>query len=292
MNSKNIKIYSPQNIQDALYYLRTITDLSISAGCTSIMGSENHSFLTFPDSILNIRSVKELCQITKNERFLEFGSCVTLEQIQNIDYKRTPPILIEAVKTIANQAVRNIATIGGNICTTQTKMTLFAPLLALNTKLEFRTGTEKSYLPKEKKRSIPDVINMNIGEFESVKPGYLLTKIRIPIEDWTVSVFRKVGPHRTINENSASFAFLANTNKNIIEDIRIAFCGAFSFQSRELENSLIGNKLPLSSKMIQVFEENILETFDQFLESKSIKYNPILRAQFKNLIEVSLEKLT
>ena len=50
-------------------------------------------------------------------------------------------------------------------------------------------------------------------------------------------------------------------------NLRIAFCGALRLHSRELENKLIGTKLPLSPKEIQDMLESAGEYFDQQLQS-------------------------
>lgn len=291
-NSKDINVYFAKNIHDAAYYLRTVPDLSITAGCTGIMYNKNPCFLTFPYSLLSVRKVEEAMQIDRTERYIEFGAAVTLSQILQIGQKRLPQILYEAISTIANPQVRNMATIGGNICTAPMKMTCFAPLLALEAKLEFRTGTEKAHTSAEKRRSLSEIETINITQFKSVPKRYFLNKITVPLDDWDISIFKRVGAAHQISELSAAFVFLAKTQKNMLNDLRIAYCGIFSFRKRELENILIGSKLPLNEKTVQNFCEKAEEIFDQHIQENMISYNPVLKAQFLNLLNDSMQKLS
>ena len=87
---------------------------------------------------------------------------------------------------------------------------------------------------------------------------------------------------------------MANTNKGILSDLRIAFCGLVSIRSRELENTLIGTKLPLSEKSIQLL---LIEASNIFSErTAGIKGKEdilmMLEAQFLNLLSDSLSMLT
>ena len=278
MGNNQFKVYHAKTISDILYHLRNVNNVSITAGCTGIMYKKNPEFLTYPDSILNIRNVEELSQINKTERFIEFGSCVTFSQIQGIESKHRLSILQDAIRDIGTPSVRNIATLGGNLCLRNYKMTAFAPLLALDAKLEFR--------------NINDIQIIPIKHFHEVPTGSFLSKIRIPVEDWDVAIFRRVGPLYEVNDFSAGYVFLANTQKDILSDLRISFCFKHAFRSKELENLLIGNKLPLSDKTILSFIEKTSTNFDEYMQNNKIECNTILKEQFINLLGASLEKLT
>lgn len=218
--------------------------------------------------------------IDKHEHFIEFGSGVTLNQILNLGRKRIPSVLYDAAETVAYPFVRNIATIGGNICASGIRHTLYAPLLALDAQLELQNPSNSSFIPIMKFYSVPD--------------NCIISRIRIPSEEWDIALFRRTGPENIISDGSASFTFLANTHKGILSDLRIAFCGLASIRSRELENNLIGTKLPLSDKSIQFM---LIEASNVFAErTAGIKGKEdtlmMLEAQFLNLLSDSLSMLT
>ena len=117
----------------------------------------------------------------------------------------------------------------------------------------------------------------------------ILTKVRIPLDEWEVEIFKRVGPSNTINELSASFAFLADTQHGMIAKIRIAFAGKVFFYSPEFENRIIGTRLPLSAKTIDDLIDNAKKIF---VEQNTITDSElILKAQFLNLLRNAFEQL-
>ena len=264
-------IFYADTINDVFYQIKSIKNLVITGGCTGIGN--------LPEKMLSIRNIPELCSIERRERYFEFGPGVTLSRICELEKTKLPSILCEAVKSVGNGRVRNMATIGGNICAPGAKRSLFAVLLALDARLEFHNGTEGFTLP--------------FSKFDTVKKGFILTKIRVPIESssqWDVAVYRRLGASHYLTENSASFAFLASLQKGMLASLRIAFAGKFHVRSQELENKLVGSHLPLSQKNITDVIAAASARFDA--ASAAVEYHPILKAQYLNLVKYSLEQLT
>ncbi len=268
MPHANKNFFIAKNLADVFYQIKTFSDLEIVGGCSAL--SE------LPDKILSIRNVEELATIDKRERYVEFGPAVTLGQILHLGKAKLPLVFYEALKTIGTPQIRNLGTIGGNICRKDCKGTLFAPLLALDARIEIDTPVETEYIPMMK--------------FSEVPKGWLIEKIRIPMEDWDVAVFRRLGPAHLICDDSASFVFLANTQKGMLANLRIAFAGPFTFRNLDLENRLIGSHLPLPEKSIDDLVENAGKDFDH--SASGLHLNPILRQQFLNLVKFSLGQLT
>ncbi|MBR1537308.1 MAG: FAD binding domain-containing protein [Treponema sp.] len=267
-SSKNF--YSAKNLSDVFYQLKTISDLTVVSGCTSFVEKE------LPDKSISVRDISELKIIDKHERYIDFGSSVTLSEIEDLGKANLPATIFEAIKTIANPAVRNIATIGGNICQKGIYGSLYAPLLALDANLEIKSENETKF--------------ESITRFERFPEKALLSKVRISLEEWEVSVFKRLGPSATLSEESASFTFLANSQKNQISDLRLAMTGSFAFRNIDLENRLIGAHLPLSETAISNFLLEAEEAFEK--ESEKSGLEKILKRQFWNLVKYSLEQLS
>jgi len=261
-------------LADVFYQKKAVPSLVLTGGCSAIK--------ELPEMFLSTLFIKELRTIEKRERYIDFGPSVTFSEILQIGFEHLPLVFAEAVSSIANPIVRNIATIGGNICAADCKHTIYAPLLAMDARLEFQRprsngiGNESIYLP--------------ISKFDGVPEGYVLTKIRIPIEEWEVEVFKRFGPSNMINENSASFTFLASTQKNQLSNLRIAFAGPFAFRSIDLENRLIGANLPLSESTVKELVDEASVFYDEAV--KEVTNNSILKQQFLNILKYSLIQLT
>ncbi len=265
MNKKNI--FYAKNIQEIFYNLKNIKNLQIIGGATGLK--------ELPEKSMSIINIPELKKISKHERFIDFGPATSLSEILSLGERHIPKILYDALKTISNPFVRNIATLGGNILNTEYFHTLYAPLLALDAKLELKTESETIYKP--------------LSSFEKLKPDQILSNIRIPLSEWDIDFFYRLGPESKITKDSASFAFLTLSEKNIINSIKIAFAGPFAFRNLEFESKLIGLKLPLSNKTIDSIMEDA--EFYYSKETADFQTNKIFNFQFLNLLRFSLEHL-
>ena len=268
MQNSDHTFFFAKTIAELFYQLTSVSGLEVVGGCTSLE--------RMPQKAISVHGIPELASITMHERYLDCGPAVALSDILSLASARIPEALTESVKSIANPFVRNIATIGGNICAGGIRRTLYAPLLALDARLELKSALDTVYVP--------------LLNFTSIPHGSILSNIRIPLGDWDVTVFRRLGADRKITETSASFAFLADNEKNMITNIKLAFSGVVTFRCIELENRLIGTRLPLATKDISLFTDTAALQFDA--AAKDVPYNPILRTQFVNLTRYSLEQLT
>lgn len=271
-NETESKFFLAGNIQELFSRKKNVASLHIVGGCTYLG--------RLPEKSTSTSLIPELKEITKHERYIETGPGVTLAELERIGERHLPKILYDAVVKIANPFVRNIATIGGNICAKEHKLGLFAPLLALNAQIELKT---------QKKSQIESKF-ISFQNFTELPEESILSKIRIPLNEWDVSVYVRLGPANRISSETAGFAFLAASEKRALSSISIAFAGPFAFRSSSLENRLLGRRLPLAYSEIESLIEEAENSFDSAAENRN--YEPILKKQFLNLVRYSLEQLT
>jgi len=70
-----------------------------------------------PEYVLDIRQLPELKGIRQTEQGTEIGALTTLREVERSEILRQHyPVLVEAAKTVASPILRNMGTIGGNIC--------------------------------------------------------------------------------------------------------------------------------------------------------------------------------
>ena len=142
MNSKISNVLIPKNMQELQHYLGEYPNAKIIAGGTSCLLKQIERTFLLPSEIISVQYVSELQQITKTERYIDIGASVTLNKLISLGRKNIPEVLYLALITIANFPVRNLATIGGNIATQTDNMTLLAPLVAIDAKVELKTSSE------------------------------------------------------------------------------------------------------------------------------------------------------
>lgn len=257
-----------KNTYDLIKILNNNPGITIVGGCTNID--------ELPEKFVSTHRIKELSQIVRHERYIDVGPGATLSDLQNVGQNHLPQILIEALNSIANPFIRDMATVGGNICSQGHKHTLFAPLLALDARLEFKNQTETK--------------TESLRNFKSIPEGFILSNIRIPLVNAELSIFRKIGHEQRIGHNSASFAFIADTEKNSLLNVHLAFAGPFTFFSKDFENAMIGTRLPLTQKEINSIEELVKQEFEKASQDQMI--SDVMRQQFFNLVRYSFEQLT
>ncbi|HNQ97942.1 MAG: FAD binding domain-containing protein [Spirochaetales bacterium] len=279
MLNKRTTVYYAASIAEAQTILKNIAGISLCAGCTEIARRQTGRNLHLPAHVLSLSRVPELCTISKTERYIEFGSSVTLSSMLELGKKNLSEVLFEAIQTIANPSIRTLATLGGNIAAKGHRLTTFAPLLALDARLEVRSPTEALWVPMTRHFS-------NTGK-ETPVTGEFISKIRVPNDNWDLQIFKRVGRPGVITDSTSSFAFLVKSQKKLLADIRIAWAGKFFFRQREFENLIIGRSLPLSERdIINLMDKSSL-FFDPGLFPPSYE-----RSCFFNLLEDSLRLLT
>jgi 4-hydroxybenzoyl-CoA reductase subunit beta len=114
----SFKLLRPRSTEDAVgYLLKYSGDIQIVAGGTDLLPSMKQRLFT-PKYLLDIRGIEELQGIRSIPGYgTEIGTLVTLTAIEDSDFiRRSYPVLHDAVATVASPILRNMGTIGGNIC--------------------------------------------------------------------------------------------------------------------------------------------------------------------------------
>lgn len=285
MSKKDSSVYFSNSLQEALASMKNIPGIQPVAGGTGIIQGRTERALEMPEKIVTLTNIPELATINKTERYIEFGSVVTIREILNLGEKNIPAIFYKALKSIGNPAVRALATIGGNIAQKRYRYAAFAPLLALDAKIEIRHGADSKWF------SLNRYFTNNQGE-ETQAESYLkrgkelITKIRIPTEHWDISIFQRTGKKGLVTQDTGFFVFLARSQKNILNDLRVAWTSGSFFRSRDFENLLIGKTLPLSEKEIS----SVIARVEDFLPGNLLPQS-YKRRCFFNFLENAFRML-
>jgi len=112
------KLLRPRSIEEAVKHLSAHAGhIQIVAGGTDLLPSMKQRLFA-PRYLLDIRGIEELQNIRSIPGHgTEIGALVTLAAIEDSDFLgRGYPVLREAVATVASPILRNMGTIGGNIC--------------------------------------------------------------------------------------------------------------------------------------------------------------------------------
>lgn len=247
--------YTPKDFKEALTLLKD-KELIIYAGGTDLMVryKNNSSLLPkFNSNLLFIGYIDELKSIDDTDDTIIVGAAATLSELLRND--ETPEILKTAIRSIASPAIRNIATIGGNICNGSPAGDTLPILYALEAKCRITSLRGSREIPIEDFILGPRKID--------IKKDELLEKIMIPKINFDKEVYEKVGARKASAISKLSFVALKKISDNKIQDIRIAFgaVGPTVVKSKEIEKILIGKEI---NKINEVIQE-VLERYSKLI---------------------------
>ena len=117
MSLPQFKLLRPRSVAEAVEFLaRHSPDVQVIAGGTDLIPSMRQKLFA-PRYVLDIRGVAELRDIRRTPAGVEIGALTTLTQIERSALVRELyPVLRQAAATVASPVLRNMGTIGGNIC--------------------------------------------------------------------------------------------------------------------------------------------------------------------------------
>jgi xanthine dehydrogenase FAD-binding subunit len=205
----------PKTLKEALEYRAQHKSVPFAGG-TDLMVRRKSWAGTMPKfdaPVLMIGGLSELKLITAENGTLHIGAAATLADIAANE--SVPDILRLAIKQMASPGIRNMGTIGGNICNASPAGDTLPALYALNASVTLQSAGGRRELPIAQFITAP-------GRTD-IKDDELLTEISIPPARFSNVYYRKVGTRKADALSKLSFAGLANVIEGKIEDIRIAF---------------------------------------------------------------------
>jgi 4-hydroxybenzoyl-CoA reductase subunit beta len=112
------RLLRPRTVEEAVGHLaKHGAGIRVLAGGTDLIPSMRQKLFE-PEYVLDIRHIAELKDIRpRSENGVEIGALTTLTSIERSDFlQQHYPVLTEAAATVASPLLRNMGTIGGNIC--------------------------------------------------------------------------------------------------------------------------------------------------------------------------------
>jgi xanthine dehydrogenase YagS FAD-binding subunit len=109
--------YSPQTLEEAISILESYgKDAKIIAGGIDLLGLMKVKVLS-PGVLVNIKSIPGLDTIRENGERLEIGALAAIDEIaSSLLIRENYPLLFDITRSIASPQIRNMGTIGGNLC--------------------------------------------------------------------------------------------------------------------------------------------------------------------------------
>jgi len=242
----NIKnIFKPSTLEEASkLFIEKENALFIAAG-TDVLIQVREGRLK-DKNLISIQDIPDLKGISVVNGDLHIGALETFSNIQfNPDVNRLVPTLADAVATVGGPQIRNLGTIGGNVCNGITSADAPPTLFAYNALLEIFGPTGIRYV--------------NITDFYvrfgvvNLEPGEILTRVIIKESEMEnyFGHYHKYAAREAMDVATSGCSINVKLSGNLIEDIRIGFAsgGPIPMRAYETENKIKGR--PFSEELVQ-----------------------------------------
>ena len=140
----------PATLDEAMaYFMDHPGESKYIAGGTDLMNAIKAGEMK-PQYLISLRHIEALHQITSKEGKLRIGSMVTHGELErSTSLKTTFSGLVDAVSNIGSVQIRNVATIGGNLCNASPAADSAPPLLVLDSQVVLACLDGSRRLPLE-----------------------------------------------------------------------------------------------------------------------------------------------
>jgi len=231
--------YRPDNIQELLELVNKVGARGkILAGGTDLISGVRAGKITLPENVIDINRVG-LNSIDYSGGVVNVGAAAKLSDISASNIVTTRiPILAAAISEMGSAQVRNMGTIGGNLCNASPAADTAPPLLVLDSKLHIMgAGGEK----------VVSVHEFFLGPGKSLLSSKeVLTRIEVPMQPLDAKcAFVKLGRRKSLTLSTVCVAAIVRTKNGTFEDARIAL-GAVAptpLRIRKAEESIKGKRV-------------------------------------------------
>ena len=234
---EKVKCFIPETLEEALR-IRKETGATILAGGSDLMVSNSMGAgitPAFRGDVMIITGLRELKGITETGDTVEIGALTTSAEIARSPI--VPELLKDAASRMGAIALRNSATIGGNIANASPKGDMPQPLILMDAEVVLKS------LDGERRVLVDDFIIAH--KKTELRDDEIITGVVIPKPQFTHIFYRKIGMRRANAISKLTLSAAATVRDGVLADFRASSgaAGPKVARSRKAEEILIGRKL-------------------------------------------------
>lgn len=246
--------YNAKSVEEAAALLKEHPDTRIISGGSDVLIKIREGKMA-GTSLVCIRDIKEIQGVSKKDNGdIYIGAGTTFSHITNDPIiQECIPVLGEAVDQVGGPQIRNIGTIGGNICNGAVSADSAPTVFSLNALLRIEDGNGGRTVPVKAFYLGPGRVDLKRGE--------ILTHVIIPAEEYQGyrGHYIKYSMRKAMDIATLSCSVVSRVNmeKNILEDVRITFgvAAPVPFRCEKTEAALKG--MSVSEELYQTIEESV-----------------------------------
>ena len=251
-----VKCFIPQTLDEALEIRKAYHPIPLAGGSDLMVAGSRGAGVTpaFKGDVMLIGNLSELKGIRENaDGSVEIGAATTSAEIAASPLVH--PLLRDAASRMGAIALRNSATIGGNIGNASPKGDMPQPLILLDAEVVL---TSKD---GERRMLVDDYIIAT--KKTAIRDDELITRVVIPKHDFTHIFFRKIGMRRANAISKLTLSAAAIVKDGVVVDFRASSgaAGPKVARSRKAEELLIGKKV---TELAQV-KDSFLDAWNEVI---------------------------
>ena len=282
---QKFRYFSPKTVSEAVLTLSQLDGTAkVLAGGTDLLPMMKQRAIT-PGSVVNIKNITELAYIREDADGLKIGAMTTIADIKESDIiKQKCVSLYEAARKFGTPVVRNMATMGGNICRSSPSADTVPPLMVFDAEV-------KLVGPKGERGLLLE--DFFTGPGENVLKQELLTEIIIPKkEDRYGTAFEKVG-RSSADLAKLNCAVRITVSGGRCDDIRIAL-GAVAdkpIRAKKAEQAIKGKTISdeATEAAAQKVTGDIAAITD--VRSTAVYRTDVSKVLVRRLIKLAVERI-
>ena len=232
-------VYLPHTLLELWSYLEVEPEALIYAGGTDLLVKMRSGKAAAAPALICLERLAELRDIRETAAGIRIGAAAAhTELLRHPLILSCLPVLAQALQTLGSPLIRNMGTIGGNICTASPAGDTLPPLYILQAEVELHTRDAVRILPIREFITGPGKTQLQRGE---ILTGVVVKK---PV-GYNIHHFEKVGLRKSMACAVASMAALLRLSPSgVIEVARLAWGSVGpTVVTAAVEDTLIGEKL-------------------------------------------------
>ncbi len=207
-----------ESVSNAIELLKANPDSRLIAGGTDVLIRLRDGKAGY-EHLVDIHDLEELkqCHINEDGRLIIGPGTTFTNLIESDIIRQNIPILAEAAATVGGPQIRNVATIGGNICNGVTSADSASSLFALNALLIIEGVKGKRQVPISDFYKGPGKVDLKQGE--------ILTSIRIIPDNYQdySGHYHKYAMRNAMDIATIGCAAVCKIKDDHLEDLRLAY---------------------------------------------------------------------
>ncbi len=233
------EVFLPCSLEELWRCFEERPQAAVYAGGTDLLVGMYNGMLN-PETLICLDRIDELKGAGDRGDSVRIGSCTTHTQLIEASLIQNHlPVLWRAIKQIGSPLIRNMGTIGGNICTASPAGDTLPPLYTMKAEVELRSKGGVRLMP------IGDFITGPRATRLHGEEVLAAVWVKKPVE-YNLHHFEKVGLRNALACSVVSMAALLRlASDGLVEKAALAWgsVGPTIITCREAEEALIGGKL-------------------------------------------------